>query len=191
MSFRKHGSNTGITAKGLEIFLPIDSRHMIVLYDEKVYRVGNENNKTVYIDRNRDAEQLNILQFCSASENIYFRDTPPDVAMLHEKAKNFRRKIRSDLQVVGTDGSVEGKQRELVRSSRVDINTNLSPTFLTIKFSAREWRRAFRKKRVPPVTVVRNQRLVDAFEEFRAQAKEGRYNRGQFLEFLQEGRRGF
>ena len=191
MSFRRHGSNTGVAAKGLEIFLPIDSRHMIVLYDEKVYRVGNDKNKTVYINRNRDAEQLNILQFCSASENIYFRDVLLDVTMLHEKAKNFRSKITSDLQVVETDRSVEGKQRELVRSSRVDINTHLSLTFLTIKFSAKEWRNAFRRMRVQPVTVIRNQRLMDAFEEFEAQVKEGKYTRGQFLEFLQEGRRGW
>ncbi len=188
MSFRRYGSNTGLAAKGLQIFLPIDPRHMIVLYDEDVYRVGDDNNKTVYIDRSRDAEQLNILQFCSASENIYFRDTPLDVAILHEKAKNFRSKMRSDLQVVATDRSLEGKQREIVRSSRVAINTDLSLTFLTVKFSAREWRRAFRRKKA---SIIRNPKLLDAFEEFQTQVEEGRYKQSEFLEFLQEGRRRF
>lgn len=190
MSFRRLGSNTGFTAKGLEIFLPIDPRHMIVLYDEKVYRVGNDNNKRVYVDRGRDVEELNILQFCSASANIYFRDASLDVAVVHEKAKNFRSKMKSDFQVVGTRESVEGKQGELVRSSRVDIDTHLSLTFLSTKFSAREWRRAFRKKRVQPVAVVRSQSLIDAFEEFQGQVKEGRYKEGQFLEFVQGRQRG-
>ena len=187
MFFRRDGSNTGIASKGLEIYLPIDSHHMILLYDDAIYRVGNDKNKTVYINRNRDIEQLNMLQICSASENIYFRDIHLDVAMLYEKGKNYRSKIKSDLQVVQIDQSLEGGTRELVQTFRVDINTNLSLKFLRIKLSAIKWRTAFRKMRVQPVSVIRNQRLMDAFEEFQAQVKAGKYHQGQFFEFIHKG----
>ena len=187
MFFRRDESNTGIASKGLEIYLPIDSHHMILLYDDAIYRVGNDKNKTVNINRNRDIEQLNMLQICSASENIYFRDKHLDVATLYEKGKNYRSKIKSDLQVVQIDQSLEGGTRELVKTSRVDINTNLSLKFLRIKLSAIKWRTAFRKMRVQPVSVIRNQRLMDAFEEFQAQVNTGKYHQGQFFEFIQKG----
>ena len=89
MSFRRHGSNTGFATKGLQIFLPIDPHHMILLYDDNVYSVGIEKNNTVYINRNRDVEQLNVLQFCSASENIYFQDQSLDMTILHEKGNGL------------------------------------------------------------------------------------------------------
>ena len=186
MSFRSDGSNTGFATKGLQIFLPIDPHHMILLYDVNVYSVGIEKNNAVYINRSRDVEQLNMLQFCSASENVYFQDGSLDMAILHEKGKDFRNEIKSDFAVVQVERLAKGETRELVRSSRVDIKTNLSVKFLAIKFSARRWRTEFKKLQVQPVSVIRNEELMNAFERFQMQVKEGRYTQGQFFEFLRD-----
>ena len=90
LSFRKDGSNTGFATKGLKIFLPVDPNHIILLYDDNVYKVGNNKNNVVYADRRREADQLNMLQICSASENIYFRDEALDVENLNKMAEDFR-----------------------------------------------------------------------------------------------------
>ncbi len=186
MSFRKDGSNTGFAAKGLKIFMPIDPQLTILLYDSHVYKVGDEKKKTVYINRIRDIEQLNILQICAASHNIYFRNDLQDLAGLHKKGVSFRNEAKSDVQVFQVDHSTEGEARELIRSSKVDIRTGLSPKFLSIRFSARKWRAAFRKMHVQPVSVIRNEPLMDAFEQFRTLVKEGKYTHGQFFDFVQD-----
>lgn len=186
MSFRKDGSNTGFATKGLQIFLPIDPHHMILLYDSNVYSVGTVRRNTVYITRRRDVEKLNLLQFCSASENVYFRDGSLDMATLHEEGKSFRNETISDFAVVQVERSAKGETRELVRSSRVDIKANLSVQFLAIRYSAKRWRAKFRKMQLQPVSVIRNERLMDAYERFQVEVREGRYTPGQFFEFLQD-----
>ena len=186
MSFRKDGSNTGLAAKGLEIFLPTDPGHMILFYDDNVYQAGTDTSAIVYIDRNRDAEQLNLLQICSASENLYFRNKFLDMEALHGKGIKFRSEIKSDVQVVQSDSHENGGTRELVRSSRIDVNTNLSLRFLNIKYRAKRWRSAFKKMRVQPVSIIRNERLRGALDDFEAEVKKGNYTRGQFFKFWHE-----
>lgn len=184
MSFRRDLSNTGFSAKGLQIFLPVDPNHVILLYDTNVYRVGNSKRNVVYVNRKHEVDQLNVLQICSASENIYFRDEDLDAKYLHNTGMNFRNENKSDFQVLQIDRSAKGEPRELVRSSKIDININLSLSFLNIKYGAKKWRSALRKKPVQPVSVIRNERLMDAFERFQAQVRKGKYTHGQFFEFL-------
>ena len=48
-SFRKIASNTGLTQKGLQIFLPISPKSALIFYDPDVYAVGKRREITVDI----------------------------------------------------------------------------------------------------------------------------------------------
>lgn len=186
MSFRNIGSNTGLATKGLQVFLPIGPHQMILLYDADVYSVKSEKGQTVYVNRRAEVEQLNTLQLCAASENIYFQDGSTDPSVLHERGKGFRSEAISDFEVAHVEHLENGESKEILRSSRVDIKTNLSLNFLSIKYSAKRWRQKFRRMKFQPISVLRNERLMEAFELFQVEVKKGKYTPGQFFGFLQD-----
>ena len=165
MSFRKHGSNTGIASKGLQIFFPIDPNKLILVYDPAVYRVGNDRKISIEITNSRDVYHVNKLQICSCLENIYFRDPHFDCEALHKSAKPFMRKNKT---TVASFPQYENEYRKskLLMTSREDIRTNLTLSFLSIRKSAKRWRDKFRRQRLQPAVVVRNERLCEDHREF-------------------------
>jgi hypothetical protein len=71
---KKYGNNTGLACKGLEIFLPISPRHLLIFFDPDVYKVENKSNVSVDITADADVKALNLLQCISADKNLYFNE---------------------------------------------------------------------------------------------------------------------
>lgn len=67
----KEKSITGMAVKGLQIFIPISDRLMIMLYDSQVYYVGSRRRKTVEINSREEIDMLNALQVLNCSANVY------------------------------------------------------------------------------------------------------------------------
>lgn len=67
------GSN-GLQSPGLQIFWPLDTKHMLVLYDNKFYNFNVTLNGCVKIYLEEDVDGLNSLQFFNCSDNILFAD---------------------------------------------------------------------------------------------------------------------
>ena len=183
MSFETGGSNTGIVAKGLQIFVPLDPQKVAVFYDREVYRLGSENESVVAVDNPQDIYELNALQFCSAHKNIYYRDAAYDPAPLDRKARRFLRATKTETRVYSSEETSTGTS-ELVGTSRQDVDTNLKLSFLTLRKSAKQWRQEFRKLKERPVSVVRNQQMIDDHEEFQELVEKEEYKGYQYLEFL-------
>jgi len=185
MTFRKHGSNTGFACKGLEIFFPISPKYVILLYDPKVYRVGSDRKIAIEVTNVKDIYELNTLQVCSCSENIYFLDQSLNCEALYKKAKPFLREKKAEIASFPQHEN-NYRKSELLMTSRVDVKTNLKLSFLTIKKSAKQWREKFKKERLQPAAVPRNQQLLEDHIEFIDAVEKHQYNPSDFLKFLSD-----
>jgi hypothetical protein len=70
---------TGGLCRGIQVFVPLSPKHMLMLYDESVYEVGGGQWKGKRQDvthriPNQDVTSLNALQVHSADHNLYFND---------------------------------------------------------------------------------------------------------------------
>jgi uncharacterized protein DUF4238 len=188
LSFRTFGSNCGLASKGLQMFLPLDHQKMIVMFDPVAYRVGPDHRNVVEVTSPQDVYALNTLQACAASANIYFRGDALDTAALHRKAAPFLRREKTRLHVFQKPVADPEHREELIASSRTDVRTNLSLTFLTLRTFAKRWRDAARQRKMQPGAEVRSKERVDSYMEFRQEVKKGKYHPSEFLRFAAERR---
>lgn len=70
---------TGGLCRGIQVFVPLSPKHMLMLYDESVYEVGGRPAKGERQDvtsriLNQDVTSLNAMQVHSADHNLYFND---------------------------------------------------------------------------------------------------------------------
>ncbi|WP_193777996.1 DUF4238 domain-containing protein [Psychrobacter sp. FDAARGOS_221] len=86
-------SNTGYGFVGLQIFIPLNSRITLILYDEGIYKIGHRQQKVVPISNLKDIEQLNILQFINCFSTVYFNHEVNEayIKSLFNKSKSYER----------------------------------------------------------------------------------------------------
>ena len=88
---------TGLVAKGIQLFFPISPTKALLMYDDHVYSIGNSDKTNIPIYYKQDVTAINMLQMCSGSQNIYFKDGAFDVENLHNFSEPYMKKILSDL----------------------------------------------------------------------------------------------
>jgi hypothetical protein len=88
----QHPRILGLSASGLQIFLPISPRLLLFGFDPKIYRVGNRRQSTYQLERRNDCDLINALQIINAEENVYFydRDLLPEIRVLLTKFSSLR-----------------------------------------------------------------------------------------------------
>jgi hypothetical protein len=186
LSFRKFGSNCGIASKGLQLYFPSDPAKLIMLYDGRAYRVGSNDEVVVNITNPADIHALNTLQMCSANANIYFLGNHLDVEALHRKAKPYLRTRKSRFSVLSSREGEGSHRSEILASSREDVRTNLSLTFVSVRTAMKKWRDVTRRQKLQPAAEVRNPGIVEAFREFDKEVREGRSAPTEFLQHMIE-----
>lgn len=67
------GSGTGLSHKGLMLFLPLSPKIVLMLYDEKCY----EFEKKIHLKKLKDVRHINELIIKNAYENLFFRKDIP------------------------------------------------------------------------------------------------------------------
>jgi len=182
-SFRRFGSNTGFSSKGLQIFFPISPDKTLLLYDLAVYSVGNKQSSAVKVNSTRDVFEINTLQMCSAYQNIYFQNADFNIEALHRKAAPFRRQRKSSLDVF-PGRKTKHHSEEIIATSLEDVKTNLVLSFVRIKKGVKRWRDKFQKQKSQPAAVVRNQELLDDHREFLDKVDSKEYQPGDFYNFI-------
>lgn len=185
LSFRKIGSNTGLSSKGLQIFFPISPSKLIILYDTEIYRVGSESKFTIDITYTSDVYNLNVLQACSCYENIYFMNNILDVVSLHKKALPFLRKVKSNIDVF-PQHEENKKRSEIVMSYQEDIISNFSLNCISLRKSAKRWQNKLRKTRLQPAIFKRESSYCDDFEEYSKIISEDKSYKLNFIGFLDQ-----
>ena len=182
-SFGRGPNNVGISQKGLQIFLPIGPRSLLVFYDAGVYSVGKSKHEIVDITLNQDVYELNTLQMCSALNCVYFKDKAFNIEALYRKASPFRREEMVTFDAYSGKVTERG-QEQILTTSRVDVKTNLTLSFLRLTKSARIWKKNFRKRKSQPVSVLRNPVLFEDYQEFTNHGKYLDFTPYDFVQFL-------
>ena len=124
----------GALQRGLQIFLPLSPRYVLVLYDAEVYRVKRCTACAVTAS-SRDVRILNGLQVVSADQNVYFADWDL-LSGIREVARSFgwarrTRRIRVlEFPEVGGGSSLIG-EHEWVPNLRMHLS------FLRVRRAAR------------------------------------------------------
>ena len=182
-SFGRSPSNVGITQKGLQIFLPIGPRSLLVFYDVDVYSVGKNKHEIVDITLDQDVYELNTLQMCSALNCVYFGDKAFNIEALYRKASPYRREKTITFDAYPGKKTERG-QEQILTTSRVDVRTNLTLSLLRLTKSARIWKENFRKRKSQPVSVLRNPALFDYYNEVTNNGTKLDFTPYDFMQFL-------
>lgn len=183
LSFKKYGSNTGLSAKGLQVFFPISSNLLLVFYDRNAYSLNSMSKPYVKITSPRDVYELNTLQMTTAYENVYFENPNFSIEALVRKASQFRRPQKSYLNIF-SGRETESRRSELMATSRVDVRTNLKLSFIRLTKSAKSWQTKFQKLEQRPAVVVRNEKLVNEHYEFMKKVNDGEFKPDGFFDFM-------
>lgn len=122
---------------GIQAFLPIDPRNTIMLYDRKVYKVGNRRSGFNLVLGKSDVTKLNLLQALSGMHSIYvsqlFQES--DIWWLLTNATEERRSTKDEIRTFAHAGD-----STLIASSQTNLNTALDWTFCKILKKSRQLR---------------------------------------------------
>lgn len=126
---RTFGGTTGWGCAGLEVFLPISPKIMLVLFDPNAYRIGGKRLARVRVTANaEDVQTLNILQVANASSQIYFNSVPTKMVWNWVRAAaKWRMGDRVRVQVLNHIDPANTNQ--LIATHRVPLNTGLKLSF--------------------------------------------------------------
>lgn len=65
-------SKIGYETVGLQIFVPLNSKLTLLLFDSNIYKVGDKKKNYLEIKNELDINKLNILQFINCFETLFF-----------------------------------------------------------------------------------------------------------------------
>lgn len=176
---KKYGSNTGLACKGLEIFIPISPRHLLVFFDIDVYKVGCRKNIPINIDSIADVKKLNSLQCINAKENLYFNNEISEVQIrqVMNCSVRLRRKTKANVdEFVGIKADTE--EKVLLHMYGSDVRCSLFLSFIHILKNAKNYTLGDR------VYHVRNITICHLHKQFSKQVNRGRYRVTEFSKFL-------
>ena len=105
--FSQYEGLTGLSSKGLQIFLPISKRTCLALYDADTYEYGSPSKTDCRISKT-DVMQLNKLQTFNAVSCIYFEDENPQQRTCDELV-GFKKQGVSDSKFNISEGPVTPK----------------------------------------------------------------------------------
>ena len=123
---QNHGT-TGLGQTGIQIFLPLSPKHVLVMYDKDVYD---------YVKKQRaigaDVDVLNGLQVISANNNLYFNDGSQST-VVEALASRYAHLRQDDPVVLDELSSDENPQHSLAHGYDQTPNVGLNLSFLRIK----------------------------------------------------------
>ncbi|MCB9234842.1 MAG: DUF4238 domain-containing protein [Bacteroidia bacterium] len=81
----------GYGSLGLQIFIPLNPKIGIILYDPEIYKVGHPKKSFVNIISESDVEQLNILQILNGFKTVFFNESISEsrIKSMYSKSKGF------------------------------------------------------------------------------------------------------
>lgn len=134
-------SSLGYQSPGLMIFFPINSKTMLMLYDDYHYKIKKEERKheinnsngnysyiTSTINREQDIEHLNRLQLYNGNYTIYFEDV---------KQKSSNSKLLADIgdKLIKPRTSFEvlyAKESEIIHTHKEQVKLKVDFSFLEV-----------------------------------------------------------
>lgn len=130
----EHPSITSLTARGLQIFLPLSPKFLICLYDPDVYKYGNKNSNITNINSVDDIKILNSFQFMNAESIIGFHEKKSEASLkeLYRKYKNFKI-YEHESSIVKEDNLKDGNLKTVHLTLTKQTKISKMPSFVKIK----------------------------------------------------------
>lgn len=135
-----HGK-TGYGNIGLQIFIPISPKLIILFYDAKIYKVGFKKQRNLTIKSTHDIDNLNVIQFLNSYNIIYFNHevSKKYIHEIFNRSKNFKKANipKSKLAYIVKSGEKPLKNpsnmdKNLIIIGSTDCEINLDLTGITI-----------------------------------------------------------
>lgn len=125
-----HG-RTGYGIRGLQIFVPINNHLTLLFYDSTIYKIGNKKGGYLEIKREKDIDQLNLLQLINCYNNVFFSEKIDKQYMeeLHQRAEGIKSSHELSAGVhnmVDADGEFKEKSLMILGTSETEIKLNIS-----------------------------------------------------------------
>lgn len=121
------GSKTGYGTTGLQIFFPLNSNIVLVLFDPSIYKVGYKKQNILKITDPNDVDRINILQFINCFDTIFFDEkvTEHYIKNLHEQSKKFKRAniAKAELSYLVENDSDYKQMKNLGQKNLMIMNT--------------------------------------------------------------------
>jgi hypothetical protein len=179
----RSGSNSYLVARGLQKFLPLSPRHVLVLFDSETYKVGGRKLRHTNVDvtHDGDVDELNLLQAINADDTLYFNDDAKEgyVKDLARRARKQRQRERPTVtkhKGIAPDGTVG----DIYATSYVDIRKNLKLRCIKILPSATA--RPLDRLAVQ----ARDIHLLNLFNDFQEEVQAGGYKPTHFGKWLRD-----
>ena len=124
-----HG-RTGYGIRGLQIFVPIDNDLTLFFYDSTIYKAGNKKGHYHELKKDKDIDQLNLLQIINCDNNTFFSERIDTQYMeeLHQKAEGVKsnHEVSAGLHnMIDSDGEFKEKSLMIVGTSETEIKLNI------------------------------------------------------------------
>jgi hypothetical protein len=142
----EHPGVTGLTAIGLQIFLPLSPKLTLCLYDPKVYKYGKRNLVTC-TSNDSDIEILNSFQIINLDSIIgfYSRESEAHVRRLYEKHKSIKlHQYKSGILSTQKEGKGKIKSTHFVFTRQAKLNK--MPSFIKIKKKSKGYASCFQER---------------------------------------------
>lgn len=130
-------TGSGLGCYGVQIFLPLTPSKLLFLYDPEIYKVSRDEEGRIFIRRQEDIDQINILQFLSSKSNVYFGTnmTPESLVALADRAAISRAERQPSLEEFALermDGSLD-PNLTIISSQYWKPEANLNLSFCHIR----------------------------------------------------------
>jgi hypothetical protein len=96
-----HNSKSGYGVTGLQIFVPITPKHVILFFDSGIYKVGFKKRQTLELNNPKDIDEINVLNFINCFDTIFFNHEVNEqyVRTLFTRSKKFKRANMSQAEL--------------------------------------------------------------------------------------------
>jgi hypothetical protein len=134
------GGNCGLASKGLQMFLPLSPKRLMMLYDGGCYAVGTRGNRVVPANDD-DVVTLNALQYISCDCNLYLKPcAEADIPLLKSRHSMRRGKDSTVTKEFPQDRvEADGTRTSLMMNHDRDIKIGLSLSFMRVTKPGRRW----------------------------------------------------
>jgi hypothetical protein len=169
--------NDGLGCVGLEVFLPLSNRYVLLLYDAHTYRVGRRQECQVPVTTRADLDAVNLLQAISSLRNLYFSPGVPREYLdgIAKCALPFRSTAKSVVRKYEVAGDAQGS---LIHTRSAGVRCSLQLSFAALQ------RRTRHRKMPETAAWMRDPEILDLSKEFEELAKSGQARWGDFVFFL-------
>ena len=130
MFFERMGlDESGMGCRGVFIFMPLSPEQAIVLYDSKVYKIGNKRQAYAEITNKRDVEELNKLTAVNAFQTILYN---PKVTTMNETSRlaHYHKKYAVENKVVEIKGVNAETGNTIIGAHQIGIMCGLQLSFV-------------------------------------------------------------